>query len=118
MTLDVQGSQTPWVIPEELSPRLVSPFSFKCHLFSSLLLGPLTCSHACVLSSFSCVQLCEPVDCGSPGPSVHGILQAGVGCHAFFQGYLPDSGTEPASLMPPALAGVTWEAQFAIHHLL
>ena len=57
VTLDLQGGQTPWVIPKELTPKLVSPFSFKCHLFSSLLLGLLICYHACVLSSFSCVQL-------------------------------------------------------------
>ena len=57
VTLDLQGGQTPWVIPKELTPKLVSPFSFKCHLFSSLLLGLLICYHACVLSSFSCAQL-------------------------------------------------------------
>ena len=75
---------------------------------------------SCMCAKFLqlCPTLCEPMDCGSPGSSVHGILQAGVGCHAFFQGYLPDSGIEPASLMPPALAGITLEAKFAIHHLL
>ena len=26
----------------------------------------------------SCPTLCDPVDCGLPGSSVHGILQAGV----------------------------------------
>ena len=30
----------------------------------------------CVLSCFSRVQLCEPVDCSPPGSPVHGILQA------------------------------------------
>ena len=28
-----------------------------------------------VLTRFSCVQLCNPVDCSPPGSSVHGILQ-------------------------------------------
>ena len=28
-----------------------------------------------MLSHFSCVQLCNPLDCGSPGSSLHGILQ-------------------------------------------
>ena len=30
----------------------------------------------CVLSHFSHVQLCDPMDCSPPGSSVHGILQA------------------------------------------
>ena len=38
----------------------------------------------------SCVQLCNPIDYGPPGSSVHGILQAriltGVGCHSLLQG--------------------------------
>jgi len=31
----------------------------------------------------SCQTLCDPMDCGPPGSSVHGIFQArtGVGCH-------------------------------------
>ena len=33
---------------------------------------------ACMLSRFSHVRLCDPVDCSSPGSSVHGILQATV----------------------------------------
>ena len=28
--------------------------------------------------SFSCVQLCNPVDCSLPGSSIHGILQARI----------------------------------------
>ena len=32
----------------------------------------------CVLSRFSCVQLRDPMDCGPPGSSVHGILQARI----------------------------------------
>ena len=32
----------------------------------------------CVLSCFSCVRLCDPVDRSWPGSSVHGILQAGI----------------------------------------
>ena len=30
----------------------------------------------CMLSHFSLVRLCHPMECGSPGSSVHGILQA------------------------------------------
>ena len=35
-------------------------------------------STACVLSHFSRVRLCDPMDRGLPGASVHGILQARV----------------------------------------
>ena len=34
--------------------------------------------HACVLSHFSRVRLCDPIDCSLPGSSVHGIFQARV----------------------------------------
>ena len=34
---------------------------------------------ACMLSHFSCVYLfCYPMDCGPPGSSVHGVLQARI----------------------------------------
>ena len=33
---------------------------------------------ACVLSCFSCVWLCNPMDCSPPNSSVHGILQARI----------------------------------------
>ena len=36
-----------------------------------------------------CLTLCDPMDCSPPGFSVHGVLQAGVGCHSLL---LPDSG--------------------------
>ena len=37
-----------------------------------------------------CPVLCDPIGCGPPGPSVHGISQAriGVGCHSLIQGVL------------------------------
>ena len=31
-----------------------------------------------VLVAQSCPILCDPMDCSSPGPSVHGILQAKI----------------------------------------
>ena len=57
----------------------------------------------CVLSRFSRVRLCDPMDCGLSGDSVHGILPGkniAVGCHALF----PTEG-RPASLPSPVLAG-------------
>ena len=38
----------------------------------------LISSCACILSFFSCVGLCDPMDCSLPGSSVHGILQARI----------------------------------------
>ena len=50
----------------------------------------------CVCESLSGVQLCDPMDCGLPGCSVHGILQARIlDWVAFsFSGDLPDPGVE------------------------
>ena len=45
--------------------------------------------YACVLSCFSHVRLCDPMDCSLPSSSVHEISQAkntGVGCHFLLQG--------------------------------
>ena len=53
-----------------------------------------------------------PLPWDSPGKNT------GVGCHALFQGNLPDPGIEPAPLMSPALAGgffttsTTWVIHF------
>ena len=62
--------------------------------------------------------LCNPMDCGSPGSSVHGILQSRILEWVAIPspGALPDSGIEPLSLKSPALAGgffttsTTWVA--------
>ena len=61
----------------------------------------------CMLSPLqSCLTLWDPMDCSSPGSSVHGILQARIlerlPCPSPED--LPDPGIEPASLMSPALA--------------
>ena len=43
------------------------PNSLHIHVFK--------CLCACMLILFSCVTLCDPMDCSPPGSSVHGILQ-------------------------------------------
>ena len=50
----------------------------------------------------SCPTLCDPIDCGLPGSSVHGILQARILKWVTIPspGDLPDLGIEPGS---PAL---------------
>ena len=54
-----------------------------------------------MLSCFSCVQLCSPMDCSSPGSSVHGDSPGkniGVGCYDLLQGFLPFQGLNPLLL--------------------
>ena len=65
---------------------------------------------ACV---FSCVQLCNIMDCNPPGFSVHGVFQAKILWNELpFPSHpppqevdLPDPGIEPMSLASPVLAG-------------
>ena len=48
----------------------------------------------------SCLTLCDPIDCGLPGSSVHGIFQVRILEWLPFPptGDLPDPGIKPASL--------------------
>ena len=57
------------------------------------------------LSHFSHVQLCNPMDCTSPGSSVHGILQAEYWSELPSPppGDYPNPGIEPTSLTSPVL---------------
>ena len=75
-----------------------------------------------VLSCFSRVRLFAtlwtvtlqaPLSMDSPGKNT------GVGCHGLLQGYLPDPGIEPVSLMSPALMGgfFTSSATWEVHSL-
>ena len=64
---------------------------------------------ACVYAKSlqSCLTLCDPMDSSLTGSSVHGILWqeywSGLSCPP--PGDLPHPGTEPTSLIAPALAG-------------
>ena len=46
--------------------------------FSSFLWFHCICGHVCMLSCFSHIRLCNTMNCGSPGSSVHGILQGRI----------------------------------------
>ena len=68
----------------------------------------------CMLSHFSCVRLCDPMDYSLAGSSVHGILQASIlewVAISFSKG-----SSQPTSLMSLTLVGrfftttATWEA--------
>ena len=59
----------------------------------------------CVLSHFSRVWLCDPVNCSPPGSSVHGIFQVRLleWLSRPPPGDLPDPGIRPLSPASPAL---------------
>ena len=68
----------------------------------------LFCVCVGVLSDFNHIRLfATPMDCGLPGSSVHGILQARILESVAISSSRGSSwpGIEPTSLMPPALAG-------------
>ena len=60
----------------------------------------------CVLAQ-SNLTLCDPMDCGPPGFSVHGVLQARIleWVAISYSEDLPNPGIELVSLMSPVLAG-------------
>ena len=75
-------------------------------------------STTCLLSHFSYVQLCDPMDCSPSGSSVHGDApgkNTGVDCPP--PGDLPHPGIKLVTPLSPALTGgffitsATWEAQ-------
>jgi len=52
---------------------------FLCPFGSQLIIvHPKIIPHLCVLAAQSCPTLCNPIDCGPPGFSDHGILQAKI----------------------------------------
>ena len=105
-------------VPDELTDQAKESSRqelWKVHLVTSHYL--FTMKYEGVLSH-SVMSLCSPMECSSPGSSVHGIFQArntGGGCIPT-PGDLPDPGIEPVSLALPALASgffttsATWEA--------
>ena len=78
--------------------------------------GPYLC--VCVLIHFSHVRLSYPMDCSPQAPLSMGFPREEYWSRLPFPppGDLPDSGIEPASLIPPELEGeffttsTTWEA--------
>ena len=56
-------------------------FSFAIANYHPVLISPSlphVCVSVCVLVAQSCLTLYDPMDCGLPGSSVHGILQARI----------------------------------------
>ena len=70
------------------------------HMATSQLLIPLFILLVCVVAQ-SCLTLCNPMDCGPPGSSVHGIFsrqEYWSGLPFPSPGDLPDPGIEPSLL--------------------
>ena len=76
------------------SPNIpVILFMLRCHSEKSSL------TVLCFL--FSCVWLCDPMDCSPPGSSVHGdppVKNTGVGCDVLLQGIFLTQGLNPGLL--------------------
>ena len=89
----------------------------ECSIWSLVAVDKPMC--ACVRAEMLqlCPTVCNPVDCGPPGSSVLGILQARILEWVAIPGDLPDPGIEPAFLTSAAFVGgffttsATWEAQ-------
>ena len=63
----------------------------------SLTPNPSRCKHMCSVAKL-CLTLCDPMDCGPPGSSVQGSLQARIlewAAIFFSQGIFPTQGSNP-----------------------
>ena len=73
-----------YFFPSEFSNLLLRNLSTSSKLSVSLQVvivfsyNPFYCRKVDMLSRFSRVQLCDPMGCSPPGPSVHGIFQARI----------------------------------------
>ena len=55
----------------------------------------------CSVLTQLCLPLCDPMDCSTPGSSVHGDSpgkNTGMGCHALLQGIFSTQGSNPGLL--------------------
>ena len=94
------------ILPLNASTSLLTPRSLPFLLYFCLALKTLyfiICIHA--QSCQSCLTLCNPRDCSSPGSSVHGILQARILEWVAMPSSRdqPDPGIKPVSPVSPIL---------------
>ena len=83
-----------------ISPQMVKG---QCCI-SAMQVSFIVCKDVCILS---CLTLCNPMDCGPPGPLYMGISNQEYwsGLPFLPPGDLPDPGIEPESPISPTLAG-------------
>ena len=91
-----------------------------CSQYFASFYFPIRCGVSCAQLLQLCPTLCKPVTVAittPAGSSVHGILQARVGCHALLQVIFLTQGLNLCLLCLPALASgffttsTTWTAQ-------
>ena len=107
--------------PSHLSLAVKFHWFFMSYLKYSFKKPVWILSYVCAKSFQSCLTLCDPMDCGPPSSSVHGILQARIleWLPRPPPGEFPNPGIKPLALMFPALAGgffttsTLWEAPVA-----
>ena len=81
--------------------NIVVNVSFWIVLFSGYMSRSGIARSCAVLSlvAWSCLILCDPMDCSPPGSSVHVDSpgrKTGMGCHASLQGIFPIEGSKPS----------------------
>ena len=82
---DLLPSKLTWLLAGDFNSLPRRPLHRAAH---DLALG---CAVLCLVAQ-SCLTLCDPMDCSSPGSSVHGDSpgkNTGVGCHARLQEIFP-----------------------------
>ena len=103
---NVWNKRNPWQSTKTTSWVGKSIYKLYDHLWLLLMETPVDerrLGYVCVLSHSVVSDYLWPIDCSPPGSSVHWDSpgkNTRVGCHAFFQGMLPNPGIEPRS---PAL---------------
>ena len=87
------------VFSDFLKSHWHNQFAFIADFEANVFSGVAKCRSFCaMLSRFSCVLLCDPMDCNPPGSSVHGDSpgrNTGVGCQALLQRIFQTQGINP-----------------------
>ena len=80
-----------WELPRVTKGKVCSPNAYTGQVRGGM------CTRAGMCAR-SCLTLCNPMDCGPPGFSVHWVLQTRIlalGCHALLQWIFPTQGLSP-----------------------
>ena len=93
---------------QDQTPFCIGDWNLRLSIFKSVTLEIHTmlkhafpgnsqvCVCVCAKSLQPCLTFCDPMDCNTPGSSVHGIHKARileVGCRAILQGIIPTLGS-------------------------
>ena len=103
----IQRISHAWLLYSSLVRRVLLPPSYECGNRGSERLSDfpeVCCCWSCCLIAQPCPSLCDPIDCGPPGSSVHRVTLQEYWSELLFPspGALPNPGIRPVS---PAPAG-------------